>query len=125
MPGEPTTSVRVSRVLIAVVGTVLLVGACFVTVVEGAVLTPWMMTDSCSPADFGPGGPPACRNADTVTTIVLVTAPVAFLVGTVGAWWPVRKYRGYVPSGWLVVVGIIVLATAWFVADWLVPGWFF
>lgn len=111
---EPT-----APLLLAAIGTVLLVAVGVLTFVVG-LLSP-LVTEGCD-ADYGGAAqdPAYCRNSQVVARMLTVPVLLVLPAGLLFTW--LRFASPYRPRAWVPLVGLLVIGVLWLVANSLLEG---
>lgn len=108
--------------VLAAVGTVLLVAVGVLTLVVG-LFSP-LVTEGCGgEGDYGPDGPAHCRNSELVARMLTVPVLLVLPVGLLFTW--LRFTPPYRPRVWVPLVGLGVIGALWLAANALLEGRFF
>ncbi len=106
--------------VLAAVGTVLLVAVGVLTFVVG-LLSP-LITEGCGGGenDYGAEGPAYCRNSQIVARMLTMPVLLVLPVGLLFTW--LRFAPPYRPRVWVPLVGLAVIGALWVVANTLLEG---
>ena len=111
---EPTV-----QLVIAAIGTVLLVAVGVLTFVIG-LLSP-LITDGCpGGGDYGADGPAGCRDSQIVARMLTVPVLLVLPAGLLLTW--LRFAPPYRPRAWVPPIGLAVIGVLWLVANSLLEG---
>lgn len=103
--------------ILAAVGTVLLVGVGVLTFVIG-LLSP-LLTGGCGP-ESGPDKPAYCHHFTTVARLLTVPVLLILPAGVLFTW--LRLTPPYRPRVWVPLVGLAAIGALWLVANSLLEG---
>lgn len=120
--GDEENDEETGPLLLAAIGTVLLVVAGAVTFVVG-LLSP-LIADGCGGENaFASGGQASCRDSRIVTRMLTVPVLLVLPAGLLFTW--LRFAPPYRPRPWVPLVGLAVIGALWLVANSLLAGGFF
>jgi hypothetical protein len=109
----------IAPLVLAAVGTVLLVAVGVLTFVVG-LLSP-LITDGCGPeGDYGTEGPAYCRNSQIVARMLTVPVLLVLPAGLLFTW--LRFAPPYRPRAWVPLIGLVVIGVLWVVSNSLLEG---
>jgi hypothetical protein len=101
---EPSGGVRAAHVTFAIIGTIALTAATWLSVVFGGFAT---TNDPC-----GSGDSDGCTFVTALLYPPLAIWPLALIL----TWLRSRQYSSYVPHGWSPFLGLALIGAAWLIA---------
>lgn len=104
----------IGPLILAAIGTVLLVVAGALTFVVG-LLSP-LITDGCGGAD----APGYCRNSEVVARMLTVPVLLVLPAGLLLTW--LRFAPPFRPRAWVPPVGLVIIGVLWLVSNSLLAG---